>query len=845
MDEYQEKPKDEIISRKIEKEMRESYIKYAMSVIVSRALPDVRDGLKPVHRRILHTMNELNLDPSKPYKKSARIVGDAMGKYHPHGDSSIYDALVRMAQDFSMRYMLVDGHGNFGSMDGDSAAAQRYTEARMSRMATEMLADIEKDTVDFVPNYDEEEKEPTVLPARYPNLLVNGSSGIAVGMATNIPPHNLTEAIDAVVKIIDNQTIEKRETDITELLEIVKGPDFPTGATILGTNGAKSALMTGRGRVIMQADCDIQPMGTNREMIVVSSVPYQVNKARLVEKIGELIKEKRVEGITDLRDESDRNGIRIVIELKNGANSNVVLNNLYKYSQLRETFSVNTLALVNGEPKTLNLLQMLNEFIKHQREVVTRRTRFELNKAQARAHILKGLIVAIDNIDEVIKIIRGSSEVSEAVQKLIDRFELSKIQAEAIVEMRLRRLTGLERDKLEKEFNELQVEIERLTGILADEDKLYAVIREEILLIKQKYGDERRTKIVPYENEIELEDLIDEETSVITMSHLDYIKRIPLAAYKTQNRGGRGVIGMTTRDEDLIKSLFIASTHDDIMFFTTRGKVFRIRAYTIPEAGRQARGTAIVNLLQLQSDEKIAAVIPVREYDGGYLTMATKAGVIKKTPLDKFGNIKKSGIIALNIRDDDELISVLKTTGQDEVFIATKNGMGIRFDENDIRSSGRTSTGVRGIRLRAGDEVIGAVILKDDMKALLVSSGGFGKCTENDMFRNQTRGGVGVRVYKTTEKTGALISVATVNDKEELMLINSEGIIIRIKIDTIRTTGRNASGVKLINLNDGVSVVGIAKIAEEDAVGDEDEEAVEEIVVDDVEEANPEVGGVE
>ena len=819
---------DKIQPVKIEEEMRESFIEYAMSVIVARALPDVRDGLKPVHRRILHAMNEMGLEPNKGYKKSARITGDTMGKYHPHGESSIYDAMVRMAQDFSMRYMLVDGHGNFGSMDGDKAAAQRYTEARLSRLAVEMLADIEKNTVDFVPNYDEELTEPTVLPARLPNLLVNGSAGIAVGMATNIPPHNLSEVIDAIVKVIDNHIIERRETDIEEIIPLIKGPDFPTGATILGKRGIKQAYRTGRGKVLVRAEAAIEVMPNGREMIVVTEIPYQINKARLVEKIGELVKDKRIEGISDLRDESNRNGVRIVIEIKKDANANVILNQLYKYSPLQESFGINMLALVHNEPKLMNILEVLTHYIEHQKEVVTRRTVFDLEKALKRAHILEGYLIALDNIDEVISIIRSSADQPSARAALVERFNLSEEQARAIVEMRLGSLTGLERGKVEKEYAELKLLIEELRQILNDENRLYTVIREEILIIKAKYGDERRTKIVAYDGEIDLEDLIEEETSVITLTHLDYIKRLPLTNYKSQKRGGKGIMGMQMRDEDIAKRMFVASTHDTILYFTSFGKVYRTKAYDIPETGRMARGMALVNLLNLDASEKVAAVIPVSEFNNDeYLLMVTKKGIAKRTSMAQFSNIMKKGLIALSIREDDELISVLRTSGKDDILLATKKGMGIRFTEEDIRAMGRMASGVKAITLADDDEVISAEIMAEGSKVLLVSQGGYGKCTELLAFRMQKRGGKGLKIYKITEKTGELVSVNQVNEREELMIINSEGIIIRIRIRDISTMGRITQGVKLINLNDGVAVVSAAKIAE-DLLAEEQEEEKDE-----------------
>ncbi len=805
-----------ILPVNIEEEMKKSYIEYAMSVIVSRALPDVRDGLKPVHRRILYSMNELHLAPNKGYKKSARIVGDTMGKYHPHGDSSIYDAMVRMAQPFAMRYMLVDGHGNFGSIDGDGAAAQRYTEAKLSHISTALLSDIEKNTVDFMPNYDEEFLEPTVLPARYPNLLVNGSSGIAVGMATNILPHNLNEIINAVIKLIDNYVNENRETEIEELLSIVKGPDFPTGATIFGVQGILESYKTGRGRVVARAKCSIEPMKNGKNMIVATEIPYQVNKAKLIEKIADLVKTKKIDGITDLRDESDRNGIRIVVELRKDVNPNIILNQLYKYSQLQESYGVNMLALVNNEPRVLNLKQILVYYLNHQKEVVTRRTQFELDKANKRAHILEGLLIALDHIDEVIRIIRSSKDVSIAKISLMEKFKLSEVQATAIVDMRLRALTGLERDKLENEYKELMELIDYLKSILGDEKILYGVIRDEISEVLDKYKDDRRTEIVPNNEEINIEDLIEDEPSVITMTHMDYIKRIPLSTYKSQNRGGRGIMGMKTRDEDDVRDLFTCTTHNTLLFFTNKGKVYKIKAYQVPEAGRVGRGTPVINLLNLGSDEKIKTVIPMKEFDHEHsFVMLTKQGVIKKSSVADFKNIRQNGLIALNIRDDDELISVKCVEVDDSLFIATKNGNGIKFEESQIRSMGRTATGVRGIRLKKDDEVIDFVIVKDDEKVLLVSENGFGKCTTANSFKIQNRGGSGVKNYKVTEKTGLVIGITKVNDNEEVMLLNSNGVIIRIRVSDIATTGRVTQGVKLINLNEGETVISLSKISEQ------------------------------
>jgi DNA gyrase subunit A len=830
MDEIQDRF-DHITEIDIEHEMKRCFIDYSMSVIVARALPDARDGLKPVHRRILYAMKELNLEPTKPFRKSARIVGDTMGKYHPHGDSSIYDAMVRMAQAFSMRYPLVDGHGNFGSVDGDGAAAQRYTEARFTRMSIEMLADIEKNTVDFAPNFDETEKEPVVLPSRFPNLMVNGSSGIAVGMATNIPPHNLTEIIKAVVKIIDNHVIENRETDIDELLSIVTGPDFPTGATIVGRSGIRQAYKTGRGKIKLRADAVIEPMphNPNREHIIVDAIPYQVNKAKLIESIAELVKDKRIEGISDLRDESNREGMRIVIELKRDVNANVVLNQLYKYTQMQVSFGIIMLALVNNEPKTLNLKEMLTCYIDHQKEVVTRRTQFDLAKAEDRAHILEGLRIALDNIDEVIAIIRSSRETSIAKTRLTERFGLSDRQTQAIVDMQLRRLTGLEHEKIEDEYAEIEIRIAEYKAILSDENKLYSVIREEISIIEAKYGDERKTKIIHDPGEINYEDLIEEGTSVVTMTHMGYIKRLPLNTYKSQNRGGKGIIGMQTREEDFIENLFITSTHNYMLFFTNLGRVYRIKAYEIPEAGRTARGTAIVNLLEISAGEKITAVISAKESeDDKYLLMVTKNGITKKTNVSQFKNIRKGGLIALTVREDDELISVKLTDGAMDILVTTKYGQGIRFSEEEIRAMGRTAAGVRSIRLNKDDVVIDVetISVDDNSEALIVSANGYGKRTSVDEFSARHRGGKGVKIYKITDKTGPIAAVNMINDNEDLMLITSEGTVIRLRAREISTYGRVTQGVRLMNLAEGVEVVGLAKIAQEDIEIEEDEEIV-------------------
>ncbi len=818
---------DKILDVEISEKMKTSYIDYAMSVIVARALPDVRDGLKPVHRRILYAMNELNLDPSNGYKKCARIVGDTMGKYHPHGDTAIYDALVRLAQDFSMRYPLVDGHGNFGNIDGYPAAAQRYTEARMSRISLEMLADIEKNTVNLSDTYDGETKEPDVLPARFPNLLVNGSSGIAVGMATNIPPHNLTEVIDGIIKIIDNRILEGKDTDIDELVSIIKGPDFPTGATILGRSGILSAYRTGRGKINIRSEAEIETLPNGREIIVITEIPYQVNKARMIEKIAELVKDKKIDGISSLNDETSREGIRVVIECKKDANASVILNQLYKYSSLQESYSINFLAIVKGEPKILNLKQILECYIEHQEDVVTRRTKFDLDKALKRAHIVEGFLKALDHIDEVISIIRSSQTTNEAKEKLIKRFDFTDAQVTAIVEMRLRSLTGLEREKLENEYAELMEFISEMKAILADKNRLFQVIKNELIVIKNKYGDERKTKIVADYGEIDMEDLIEDEMSVVTLTRLNYIKRLPLTTYKSQNRGGKGIIGMQTRDEDLVKNLFLSSNHDYILLFTNKGKAYRIKTYKIPEAGRTAKGTPVVNLLNLDSDEKISAVIPLREFKDDYLIMTTKKGIIKKTEIQKFGNIKNAGLIAVSLKDDDELISVKRSDGKSQIFVATKFGMAIKFDENDVRSMGRMASGVHAIKLKEGDEVIASEVVDDGFKMLIVSEKGFGKCTNADEFRLQTRGGMGTKGYKITDKTGNLVGVSMVNDNEELMMITSDGVVIRIRIKDISTTSRITQGVKLINVGENVKVMSIAKIEEEyidDDLPEEDEE---------------------
>ena len=805
------------------KTMETSYIDYAMSVIAARALPDVRDGLKPVQRRVLYSMIELNNGPDKPHRKCARIVGDTMGKYHPHGDSSIYGALVNMAQDWSFRAPLVDGHGNFGSVDGDSAAAMRYTEARLSKISMEMLADIGKDTVDFVPNFDETEKEPTVLPSRFPNLLVNGTTGIAVGMATNIPPHNLSEVINAVVKIIDNKVDEDRDTEIDELLECVKGPDFPTGGVILGRRGIESAYRTGRGKIKVRGVTDIVLMENGKSQIIITELPFLVNKARLLEKIAELVRDKKIDGITDLRDESDRDGMRVVVELRRDVNASIVLNQLYKHTQLQDTFGVINLALVNNEPKVMNLLEMLNHYLKHQEDVVTRRTKYDLNKAEERAHILQGLLIALDNIDEVIAIIRGSANVGEAKEKLIERFGLSEAQAAAIVEMRLRALTGLEREKLEAEYAELQKKIAEYKAILADEKLLLGVIKSEILEISEKFGDERRTQIGLDDSELTNEDLIPKENTVIAMTSLGYIKRMTVDNFKAQNRGGKGIKGMKTIEEDYIEDLLMCNTHQSIMFFTNLGRVYRKKAYEIPEASRNSRGVAIVNLLQLQGGEKISAMIPVTEVnENKNLLMVTKKGTVKKTNILEYNNIRKKGLIAITLRDDDELIEVKTTDKDSEIFLVTKQGMCIRFKETDVRSTGRSSMGVIGMNLSDGDEIVGMQIDTQGDSLLIVSELGFGKRTVLSEFHLQKRGGKGVKCYKIMEKTGDVVGVKAVTDEHEIMMITDQGIIIQLRMEDIKVISRITSGVKMISLDKGVKVAKIAKVREKISDGDKD-----------------------
>ena len=805
----EERNDGKIIDRDVENEMKSAYMSYAMSVIVSRALPDVRDGLKPVHRRILYTMHEDGLTSDKPYRKSATTVGDVLGRYHPHGDSSVYDAMVRMAQDFSLRYPLIDGHGNFGSIDGDGAAAYRYTEARMSKMSEVMLTDIEKNTVDFMPNFDGRLQEPVVLPAKIPALLVNGSSGIAVGMATNIPPHNLSEVIDGIIKIIDN-----RETTDEELMTVIKGPDFPTEGIILGREGIKQAYTTGRGKIIVRAEAEIEEMSGNKQRIIVSSLPYQVNKAKLIENIANLAREKRIEGISDLRDESDRNDrVRIVIELKRDANAQVVLNQLYKNTQMQDTFGVIMLALVNNEPKILTLRQCLDHYIAHREQVITRRTKFELDKALARAHILEGLKIALDNIDEVINIIRSSYD--DAKERLMKRFGLSDIQAQAILDMRLKTLSGLQREKIEEEYNELMKLIAHLREILANEQLVLDIIKEELLEIKQKYGDERKTKIVAAEGEINVEDLIKEEQTVVALTHFGYIKRMPIDTYRSQKRGGKGITGISTREEDFVKQIFTASTHDTILFFSNKGKLYRLRGYEIPEAGRTAKGTAIVNLLRLDNGEKISAVIPITNFeDGKYLLMATKNGLIKKTALKDFDSTRKTGLLSITLKDDDELIDVRLTDGEDNVVLVTSKGLSITFDEKDVRPVGRSAQGVIGIRLDDKDFVIGmeSIIASKDATLLAITEHGFGKRTELSEYRVQNRGGRGVITYKVTPKTGNIVGIRIANGDEDVMMITDKGTIIRLKVEEISILGRATQGVTLMRTNDGGKVVSIELI---------------------------------
>ena len=830
---------DRIKEVDLQKTMESDYIDYAMSVIASRALPDVRDGLKPVQRRILYSMIELNNGPDKPHRKCARIVGDTMGKYHPHGDSSIYGALVNMAQPWSMRYCLVDGHGNFGSVDGDGAAAMRYTEARLTKISMEMIADINKDTVDFVPNFDETEKEPSILPSRYPNLLVNGTTGIAVGMATNIPPHNLREVVNAVVKMIDNRVLEDRETDIEEILPIIKAPDFPTGGIILGTRGAEEAYRTGRGKVIVRAVTNIEPMQNGKNRIVVTELPYLVNKANMISKIAELVKLKKLDGITALRDESDREGMRVVIELRNDVNPNIMLNKLYKHTQMQDSFGIIMLALVNNEPKVLSLTEMLKHYIAHQEEVVTRRTKYDLNKAEERNHILEGLLIALDNIDEVIRIIRGSDTVAIAKEQLMGRFGLSDLQAQAIVDMRLRTLTGLERDKLEQEHAELLKKIEELKAILADRKILLGVIRTEISEIANKYGDERKSQIGHDDSDIDTEDLIPNVNTVIAMTNLGYIKRMSIDNFKAQNRGGKGIKGITTIENDFVEDILMTTTHNYIMFFTNTGRVYRLKAYQIPEASRTSRGMAIVNLLQLAPGEKISAMIPVKGFDdeSKSLFMVTKKGTVKKTPITEFSNVRKSGLIAIVLRDDDELIEVKTVSKDSEIFLVTKNGMCIHFDEEDVRFTGRSSIGVRGMMLDDTDEIVGMQLNTQGNSLLIVSEKGYGKRTTLDEFSSQFRGGKGVKCYKITEKTGNVVGVKAVNDDNEILMITNAGVVIQLRMDEITIHGRVTSGVKMINLDKGVTVAKIAKVREKISDGDKDIDNIDDIP-EEIEETN-------
>lgn len=805
-----------VVNMDISKEMKKSYIDYAMSVIVSRALPDVRDGLKPVHRRILFDMHELSFGPDKPYRKSARIVGDVLGKFHPHGDSSVYNAMVRMAQDFSIRYQLIDGHGNFGSIDGDSAAAMRYTEARMSKIATELLKDIDKETIDYRPNFDETLQEPVVLPSRFPNLLVNGSNGIAVGMATAIPPHNLTEIIDATLAMIDDPNI-----DIEDLIDLVHGPDFPTGAQIMGSEGIKRGYRTGRGKVIVRAKASIEEIRKDKTAILISEIPYQVNKSKMLEDIAGLVRDKKIDGITDLRDESNREGIRVVVELRRDANANVVLNQLYKHTQLQSTFGVNMIALVEGEPKLLNLKQVLNYYILHQKDVETRRVQFDLRKAEDRAHVLEGLMIALNNIDDMIELIKAAPNPPQAKISLIEKYELSEIQAQAILDMRLQRLTGLERDKIENEYNEILGLIKSLKEILADEALLFDIIRTDLARIKEKYGDPRRTEITINYDEIDIEDMIEDEDVVITLTHSNYIKRTPVDTYAAQKRGGRGKTGVTTKEEDFVENIYTTRTHDYLLFFTNFGKVYRLKAYQIPESGRVARGTAVVNLIQLDPEETVTAVIPIKSFESGFLMLMTKKGIVKRTALNKFDSSRRNGLIAIHLNSDDELISVRETSGSDEAIVITSHGMSVRFNENDVREMGRVATGVRGIRLSDNDEVVCMEILRSDSKLLIVSENGYGKRTELDEYRIQTRGGKGIKTYNMNSKTGKVVSARVVKDDEEIMLINSQGVLIRLRVDEISVLGRSTSGVRLMRTDETCCVVSTARIMDKPS---EDEE---------------------
>ncbi len=810
---------ENIVDVELVKEMKTSYIDYAMSVIVSRALPDVRDGLKPVHRRILYTMYQAGYTPDKPYKKCAATVGDVLGKYHPHGDAAVYDSMVRMAQDFSLRYPLVDGHGNFGSVDGDPPAAYRYTESRMSKIALEALRDIEKDTVDFTPNYDESLKEPVVLPSKLPQLLINGSSGIAVGMATNIPPHNLSEVIDGIIALADN-----RDISVDELINYIKGPDFPTAGIIMGRSGIRAAYHTGRGKILMRARAEIEGEEGEKQRIIVTELPYQVNKARLVEKIAELVHEKRIEGIKDLRDESDRRGMRIVIEIKKDANANIVLNHLYKNTQMQETFGVIMLALVDNQPKILNLKEVLENYLKFQEDVITRRTRFDLKKAQARAHIVEGLLIALENIDAVIKTIRSSYD--NAKINLMNEFKLTDIQAQAILDMRLARLQGLEKEKLDDEYNELLSKIKYYNEVLNDESMVLGIIKEELLVIKEKFGDERRTEITNVVDEIDIEDLIEEEENVITLTHFGYIKRMPTSTYTSQRRGGKGIKGLSTREEDFVEHIIVGSTHDTLLFFTTRGRMYRLKAYQLPEAGRQAKGSAVINLLPIEKDEKITAVIPIREFEEDkYLVMCTKKGIIKKTSLSDYNSIRKGGLIAISLDDDDELIKVERTDGSNEIIVATNKGMAIRFSEQNVRPMGRVTRGVKAITLRDDDYVIGMCIPSEGFELLAVTENGYGKRTSLSEYRVQTRGGIGIKTYKCSEVTGNVVGIYSVDDSEDIILITSEGIIIRISAADIRTIGRTTKGVRLMRLDEGVKVVSMGKTEHEEKEEEESENA--------------------
>ncbi len=832
-----------IIPVEISREMKKSYIDYAMSVIVGRALPDVRDGLKPVHRRILYTMYEAGLFPERPYKKCAATVGDVLGKYHPHGDAAVYDSLVRLAQDFSLRYPLVDGHGNFGSVDGDPPAAYRYTESKMSKISMEMLTDIEKDTVDFTPNYDENLQEPVILPSRFPNLLVNGSSGIAVGMATNIPPHNLSEVIDGIIATIDNP-----EITVDELLSYIKGPDFPTAGIIMGLNGIRSAYTTGRGKIIMRARSEIEQMAHDKQRIVVTELPYQVNKARLIEKIAELVKDKRVEGISDLRDESDREGMRMVIELKRDVNANVILNQLYKYTQLQETFSINMLALVDNQPKILSLREVLDHYIKFQEQVIIRRSKFDLKKAEARAHILEGLRIALDNIDEIINVIRTS--YNDAKPRLMERFDLSDVQAQAILDMRLARLQGLEREKIDAEYAQLMEQIAHLKEILANESMVLEIIKEELLAIKEKYGDERKSEITAFADEIDIEDLIEEEEMVITLTHFGYIKRLPTDTYKAQRRGGRGIMGISTREEDFVERLFVTSTHNYVLFFTSKGKVYRLKAYEIPESGRQAKGTAIVNLLQLDQGEKVTAAIPLKEFEEGkFLFFATKKGVVKKTDLLAYNTSRKGGLAAIVLEEDDELINVKLTDGHNDVLLSTYHGMCIRFNEEDVRPMGRVSHGVRGIRLMPSDYVVGMSTAREDGDLLVVTEKGYGKKTSLDEYKTQTRGGKGVNTYRLSSSTGNIAGIKVVTETDDIMLITSDGTVIRMKTSEVSRIGRLTKGVRLMRLDDDVMVVSMARTEEqeeeEETAPAEEQETTEAVEVTPETQENNEMNAVE